>query len=208
MITPFTKVDVGSAFYDVYRASSTADVCEWAYHHAQASRAFCPKQAAAVFDVDDTLIDRHGRPIEDVCRLYRRLHEAKIGRFVVTARPERMIDTTMQQLKAIDSKMPVRFFHMAETPVKPQSVIPAVSNYKRSWRSFVDSDKGFGCELMLTIGDEWWDLVGSEEMVDLFDDCLEQGVIDASKPYVIVPLCDEAQISTVARVGVKLPAQT
>lgn len=203
----FSKVDIKSSHFDIFVGTQTNDettaICEWAYNHLQAAAPFRKKKGAVIFDVDDTLVDSNFEEIAPVCTLYKKIGKTKIQRFVVTARPERAVCDTAKELKSIDSTLPHRTFHMPLlTSLDNNNVSKKVAKYKKTKRKLIETTHKH--KVLLSIGDQWWDLFGSEEMLLCVDGWIRKGIISNKKCYVIFPTSDQARACTVADMCIKL----
>ena len=133
--------------------------CEWLResHKSVANAALqkldqiqLPNNAAVVFDIDHTLLDGAGNPIEPIVRLYNIVKNKRITPVIITARlgNQKGIEITQSQLSrsGIDSYKFLYFLH----PNKRDPV-----QYKRIARKNVHER---GLYVVMSIGDEYWDI--------------------------------------------------
>ena len=112
------------------------------------------KPPAAVFDIDDTLVDRNERRIPSLTQIYQWCTNNNITCFVVTARPEsttnRMVTSAMLAQHDI---IPKHLYMMPHTTSLPLAV--DVSSFKYTCRDEIVQHYN----LLANFGDMWWDIV-------------------------------------------------
>ena len=148
------------------------------------ARARDPSTIGVVFDIDDTLIESgpHGKPIEWTRWLYEQCIEMGLRVAIVTARPRDTAHITMTDL--------TRAGICPETSSQPgYAWLSTMSNdrsdgvprYKLAQRLRLEDELGTDGILALAVGDQWWDMVGSDETIDEF----ESKCPDTNRSYVI-----------------------
>jgi hypothetical protein len=150
--------------------ATTEDVCKWGVSFvATYLAAVCPERLGVVFDIDDTLLSAGtGRARESVIELYQFCVDRDVRVYIVTARPESSRETTLVELAQLGivavSKTRRGFQWMAMMP--DDYTLEQVPFYKLTERRAVASELGPLGILMLSVGDQWWDIVGSDYRIE------------------------------------------
>jgi hypothetical protein len=204
-----SKVNLQTPHFDVFVCGPPAPqsfdaLCEWALHHVLAAVPFRDKKSAIVFDVDDTLVDENYEEISSVCNLYRSIGKVNVDRFIVTARPNRVNAQTATEIQEIDTNLPRRIFHMPG-PANMVDVTSSVAVYKAEKRRWIEQH--YNRHVLMTIGDQWWDLIGSPKMLECIDRWTQRKKLSPKHCYVLFPASASARESTVADVAIKLPSR-
>ena len=110
-----------------------------------------PKNAAMVFDIDHTLLDQHGGPIEPIVYLFHFVKQKGIQPVIITARlgHEKNIEWTKNQLK----KHNLGGDNISMYFLPPDKTDPW--RYKYHARKNVHER---GLTVIMSIGDEQWDI--------------------------------------------------
>ena len=133
---------------------SLEDATDWVARWASLNRVHAEERLAAVFDVDATLLDGQGQPIEPVCLLLRhcRARGVHATPFVVTARSERGREETSNQLAQAGAAGYKRLYmHPESRSCKSTSEAGA---QKLHWRSRIGEH---GYRVCVNVGDAWHD---------------------------------------------------
>jgi len=151
-----------------FDGDNNAAACAWAADlvrlYARATRA---ANIAVVFDIDDTLLTPEPlRRRDAVANLYDACVGAGASVFIVTARPETCRAQTMTDLRAIGvhprSGGAPGFAWLAMMPAGASDV----PRYKLAERLAIARHLGADGVLLLAVGDQWWDVVGSDRRIE------------------------------------------
>lgn len=108
------------------------------------------KNSVIVYDIDDTLLDRSGKPIPQIVNTYKYAKSKGLTPVIITARPaiRENIDITVKQLHDADitNYMSIYFRELDTTDIH---------NYKLLSRKDIH-DRGYNVEM--SIGDLQWDV--------------------------------------------------
>lgn len=106
---------------------------------------------AAVFDIDGTVLTSKIQPIQPIIQLYNCLIEKNMPVYIVTARkfsPENL-SITRKHLRRVG----IKYFHgLILRPAEYQDVATFKATARRS------IERQFGVRIVMTCGNEWWDL--------------------------------------------------
>lgn len=138
-----------------------------------------------VFDIDDTLIRANNEPVIEVLRLFRRLKELNCRIFLVTARSASIRNQTLRELESVGITQR-DFERLLLCPELYRKSMKTVGDWKRAARQSIANE--FKMPILLTVGDQWTDLVSVQSSAELqqLDDAL--GVAHA--PWVLMRLED------------------
>lgn len=145
-------------------------VCEWGTNFAATYLdAVRPERLGVVFDIDDTLLDaRTGKKREPVHALYKFCVDKGVRVYIITARPESSRETTLIELARLgivaNSKTRGGFQWLAMIP--DDYTLEQVPFYKLTERRAVSSELGPLGILLMSVGDQWWDIVGSDYRIE------------------------------------------
>ena len=111
-------------------------------------------RGVVVFDIDDTLIDDEGAPIESVLRIYTMAKTLGLHCAIVTARPETIENRqyTIESLKKIGV---IDWESLYMMPESREVTVDSISSYKREARDDIETRH----RIIANIGDMWHDLV-------------------------------------------------
>ena len=114
------------------------------------SRISIPSNAAIVFDIDNTLIDRLGNPICPILMLFNHVKSLGIKIVLITARSgdQQVINFTMNQLKTLGIMGQILTYFIEPGKTDPWK-------YKYLARMNVH-ERGY--QVIMSIGDEPWDI--------------------------------------------------
>tara|TARA_B110001450_G_scaffold243924_1_gene255586 strand:+ start:541 stop:1206 length:666 start_codon:yes stop_codon:yes gene_type:complete len=129
-------------------------------------------RGVVVFDIDDTLMDNEGAPIDSVLRIYDLAKTLGLHRAIVTARPE----TIDNRQYTVESLKEIGVNHWESLYMMPESrdiTTESVSSYKREARDDIETRH----RIIANIGDMWHDLV--QMPLHHSTRCLEQMSDDA-----------------------------
>ena len=115
-------------------------------------RAQSDERPAAVFDLDRTLIDRHGQKRHETCRLLEELHRLGLLVFIVTARTEDGRGYAEDQLSDLLLPYDGLYLHKLDMPIETAA---DVGRQKALWRSTIE--KEHDCTVRISVGDQWSD---------------------------------------------------
>ena len=169
--------------------------CEWAAELLRLmTRIHNPDSVGVVFDIDDTLMESgtDRRPIQWPLWLYTECIDMGVQVAVVTARPRESAAITATELEAI-GVTPQR----GDTPgyswlaTMNGERVDDVPRYKLAQRLRLQEQLGSDGVLLLAVGDQWWDIVGSDTRINE----LETGRQSADRSYIVdsLPATEPAQ---------------
>ena len=113
------------------------------------------KTGVVVFDIDDTLVDKRERPLEEVIRLFTTCKDLGFKCAIVTARPEGVANRrdTIRMLHA-NSVKGWESLYMMPNHITNKTV-ETISEYKRAARDDIESRE----HILANLGDSMHDLV-------------------------------------------------
>ena len=146
-------------------------VCDWARTLVTTYRnAVSPNRLGVVFDIDDTLLlSSDGAANKKVLNLYKHCIACGIRVFIVTARPESSRATTVVELSragivASNEHGDRGYEWLAMMPDEYDA--QNVPFYKLAERRAVAAELGPLGILIMSVGDQWWDIVGSDLRIE------------------------------------------
>lgn len=146
-----------------------------------------------VFDIDDTLItdeDPSPRPIAETLALFFRLHELGARIWLVTARHPSIKDETYKELKQVGILRKHLQGDIFFAPEKYRKSMVSVSKWKKRMRATIAQKEG--APVMLTVGDQWSDLMEVQGMSEFQE--LDDAYGVANTPYVLFLVDDGLSI--------------
>ena len=145
-------------------------ICQWAMQMVSTYRgAVSPERLGVVFDIDDTLLSsKDGSPRERVTALYRHCVHNGIRVFIVTARPESARAATVTELEqaGIVSSAGGSQGYEWLAMMPDEYDVQNVPFYKLAERRAVAAELGALGILIMSVGDQWWDIVGSDLRIE------------------------------------------
>lgn len=162
--------------------------CEWAADMVRLlARVHDPQSIGVVFDIDDTLLQSGAerRPIEWPLWLYHECVGLGVRVAVVTARPRESSDVTAAELALLGvtpaSGDAAGYSWLATMNGDRTTDVP---RYKLAQRLRLQEDLGTDGILALAVGDQWWDIVGSDNRIDE----LEGTCSNPDRSYIVTTL--------------------
>ena len=132
------------------RSIDVKDVLNWSHAWIESVGPFS-ELPCAFFDIDFTLVDGRGKPLEEVIKLVRKCEQYGVHCFYVTARPESGRAETLRLLQRL--KLDVKTQDLAMYPPELPTTFESIARMKRKYRARM----AHGHTPVLNVGDTFSD---------------------------------------------------
>ena len=139
-----------------------------------------------VFDIDDTLLNDHSAPLKETIQLLKRLRQLNARVFLVTARHPSTRNETVEELKSIGVYPDKDYDELLITPIHARVSMKHVGDWKKAARQSIANK--FQMPILLTVGDQWTDIVPVESERELYS--LDAAFGTRYTPWVLLRISD------------------